>query len=663
MLLICVCVSTLVYGLFILRLLCLTRSTTNQQVIGTMTPSEKHTLIHVKDRGKRPKSIRNYFKDIIRDNADTFILLGGSLFVVASIVLMGLAYIRKSPYQSAVMSVLQRVVAASSLTVSSAVMMVFAKRYMFSRLSRNGIHSQSITFYNEASVTSLLGGILQFPPDPLSLCLLLYWGMGLATGLAASNVIKFVSHPSVLPTSFPAGSLDARFNSTTLFSQISSSLNLILSASYTDISLNDVGDFGVIEVITSEEPKGRILYPPIPPLPLVTAEFTAPTAVLNGFQIAIQNVTSKPDQPPSCTLDGLIASDIWLVSADTQSFTVVVLLDEVSCSFVLCDGDDAEDAQTVITQYTATAVTMGGNLTRQANGPTTFYVNGTYSTLTMSDSQWAMVIMDVICNASLSSGTVMEFGATINSNWLGGGTATPDGLWSSVLQSIIGCYTLVNTNPNWPLVNVTVQIPEIAPTPTSWFAVIGLNAFISFFILAFAYDFGKETQLHPDFLNSTRILLDASRNADLSLFNESLGSTVDALGDLHLRTIHKDFDSDGLLETHVYSSPRETLESPPSSSSPSSPHSSSNHLATHSSSQSNSRSTLHSRIPSELYHAPTETMFAPNEVIAPLLPPIELQPISPSPIRCSSPPASSDLTNPSIPTDPSPVPDQVPNPV
>ena len=568
-----------------------------------MTPSGKYTLIHVKEGGKRPKSICNYFGDYM----DTFILLGGWLFVAASIALVVLALAEngESALQLAengetiVQSVLQRVIAVSSLTVSSAVMVVVGKRYVFSKLSGNGIRSQRIILYNEVSITSL---ILHFRFEMLSFALLLYWGSGLVTGLAANNVVGFVSASHRSETQFPAGSLDAQVgstiaaspcsgnsggsldahvNSTTLFSQISSCLDLIISASELDSSLNDVGTLGVIEINIKEEPTGRMVYPLIPlPPALVGVNFTAPAAVLNGFQIATHNVTSKPDKPPSCTLSG---SDIWFVSADTQSFTLVVgrLIDESSCKNVTCDE------QTVITQYTATAVTIGGTLYSEASGHTTFVANGTYSNLTMSDSQWAMVMMDVICNASLANGlTVMDFGTIVNLNEYEFGTTPSDGLWSSVLHSIIGSYTVVNINPHWPFVNCIIQTNVASAYNV---IVIAFNTLFSVAMLVTAFVLGKQNQLHRAFLNSTRILLDASRNADLFLFNESLGSTVDALGDSQLQVmIQKDFDSDGLLETNIYSSPRETL-----------PSSSSDRIAPHSSLQSNSYSTPHSRTPSE----------------------------------------------------------------
>jgi hypothetical protein len=120
----------------------------------------------------------------------------------------------------------------------------------------------------------------------------------------------------------PAGSLDARFNTTTLISQTSSFLDLILTAAQMDTPvsfLGELGELGAIDVVgavtTAGKPMGRIIYPTVDPFEYYKPDYT-PSAVLNGFQIAVNNVSSKPDKDPSCTLN---QAKIWFVNAGSRS--------------------------------------------------------------------------------------------------------------------------------------------------------------------------------------------------------------------------------------------------------------------------------------------------------------------------------------------------------
>jgi hypothetical protein len=561
--------------------------------------SEKRTLLSVKKRDKRLKSMRNHY---VGDYTDTFIFCGSVLFTLASVALIILVFIGQGLGRSHVPQAileLQRVIGATSLTISSAVMVLVGKRYLFTKLSDgNGIHSQRIVLYNNASITSLLGGIVQFRFEVLSLALLVVWGLGFATGLSANYVVKFGPGMSTTLYRIPAGSLDARFNTTTLISQTSSFFDLILTAGQMDTPLGFLGELGVIDVVggvtTAGKPMGRIIYPTVDPFDDFKPDYTA-SAVLNGFQIAVHNVSSEPDMDPSCTLN---QADIWFINADTQSFTLIIgwpmggyTMDFTPTggyrTYSVCSEDDTISCDPgYFTQYTATAVEMNGRLSRQANH-TSFIGSRGNSPLTMSNDQWAMVMMDVICNARLAGGdlSVLDFGVVVNS--IEDSTVATDELWTSVLGSIIGSYTVANKDPNGPLTAAsTVQDPYSVLIPDYGVWVLISNTVISIIMLIMAWKFGKGSQLHPDFLNSTRILLDASGNGDFCLFNESLGSTMDALGDSCLQVIHnKDINLEVLTPP-----PHESLESISLLSSCSSPsrhppsHPSSDHIVSRSSS-------------------------------------------------------------------------------
>jgi hypothetical protein len=282
---------------------------------------------------------------------------------------------------------------------------------------------------------------------------------------------------------------------------------------------------------------------------------------MNGFQIAVQNVSSKPEEQPHCTLSGNFpwsnygvqvpswSSGVWF-SADTQSLTTIV----GPGSPIMVAG--VEMLNDTYTKYTATAVTMDGILSSTGNH-TEFALNGTNSTLMMSDTQWATLMMDVICNATLPYGTnVVDFGIAVNDPMYNL-DITKDEIWTSLLGGIIGSYTTANQNQSettltWPFVDVSVKDLENQVLHLYYGAyVLIANIVISIIMLSIAWRCGCE--LHPTLLDSTHILLDTSRNVDISLVNESVARRVKVLGNPCLK-VNRNGDSVEITQSR--SSPR-----------------------------------------------------------------------------------------------------------
>jgi hypothetical protein len=168
--------------------------------------SEKHTLLFVKESGSkrqnqfRRRSCRHHH----------YVMLGG---LYCSFYRSGLPRFRwpctsMEPYSQSNVR-LAKSNFCQLTNNSSAVMVLVGKRYVFSKLSGEGIHSQRIVSYSNPSIRSLLGGIIYFRFEVLLFGLLVFWGLGFATGVTANYVVKLVPIRSEVTYMIPFGSLDA----------------------------------------------------------------------------------------------------------------------------------------------------------------------------------------------------------------------------------------------------------------------------------------------------------------------------------------------------------------------------------------------------------------------------------------------------------------------
>ena len=116
---------------------------------------------------------------------------------------------------------------------------------------------------------------------------------------------------------------------------------------------------------------------------------------------------------------------------------------------------------------------------------------------------------DVVCNASVAGGlSALGFAVFVNSVFNTGVQVTTDEIWTSMLNSIIGSYTAAN--------NETLPVHRYATSE------------------ALAADYGMWVLIDIPNTVISFIMLDISKNGDFCLFNESLGSTVDALGNTYI---------------------------------------------------------------------------------------------------------------------------------
>ncbi|KIJ60154.1 hypothetical protein HYDPIDRAFT_43552 [Hydnomerulius pinastri MD-312] len=492
------------------------------------TDAERPHVDAEKDAAPVPSSWAN-------DGADTFILLSSLLLTLASIALVVLIFVGHAlewDYIPEGMQVLQRAISALSLSVTSALVVLFGKRYVFSKLSTDGIRSQRIALYSNATIGSLIGAFLRFRVELLSIALLAVWALGLATGITVNNSVRLAPLESDLYIGLPVGSLDPKDiigDSTSLVGQASARLDYVVSSLVSGVD----GVVGLVNVTgaktTTGDPMGSIYYPPLPAF-TIFGEFVTP-GILNSFQISVDQPTSVPStaQKYNCTQAyGVTGPDIWMANANTQSFTIII-------------GNTATPE--TFYQFTATAIVMGGTISAHREY-TEFALNGTTWSLTMSDNQWASQIMDMICNtvtpnAGDYGGTsLLDFAYWLNERDMydtNSGEVSDEMLWTSVLGAAVGAYSAAKwpeAAMNYNVVTQAAFYSYMRLTPYYGVYVLIIDIVASIAMLFVAWRLRKASDLRSDFMNPTRLLLDPLTKP--GLFNAPLQTTVNAVGDPYL---------------------------------------------------------------------------------------------------------------------------------
>ena len=192
-------------------------------------------------------------------------------------------------------------------------------------------------------------------------------------------------------------------------------------------------------------------------------------------------------------------------------------------------------------------IIMGGTLSAIDNY-TEFVLNGTsWHNMMSAGNQWAEDIVNIICNTTLPpfvgncplGSSLFDFATQL----LGNSFYPDDAFWSTVLNMAIGAYnsaifssgTVVHRTPNstsgrWITVPVTwygVQLTLIYGT-----YILLLNIVASLVMLVIVVRLRLASHLGPDFINSTRLLLDPLKKPEL--FNASPQTTVDVLSDPYM---------------------------------------------------------------------------------------------------------------------------------
>ena len=469
-----------------------------------------------------------------KDAADTFILLSSLVLTVVSIALVVLVFVGQALQWNHIpetLRILQRIISALTLSVTSSVVVLVGKRYVAAQLSTQGIKSQRIAVYANSSISNLLGHFVRGRFEGLSLALLAFWLLGLATGLTANNTARLQPLQTLQFLGLPTGSLDPKDilgESASLVAQASAELGFVVSSLASGVD----GIVGLVNVTGAKTLQGNragsIYYPPLPDSPLF-GEFDTP-AFFNGLQVSIDNVSSVPSsaQVLNCSTAYLnLGPTFYFVGGDTQKFAFIYTKDN-STYF----------------QVTSTAVVLSGTLTSNSVH-TEFALDGSTSSLTMSDSQWASQIMQVICSTvtpsdGFYSGTsLVDFAYFINQRDMyntNSGTVSKEMIWTTVLGLAVGAFSTTK----WPIaatdyqLTTTVSLPN-DPHLASHYGVYVLIVYIlaSLVMLLLARRLGTATDLHTDFLNPTRLLLDPLRRADL--FNAPLQQTIRTLGNPYVQ--------------------------------------------------------------------------------------------------------------------------------
>ena len=280
---------------------------------------------------------------------------------------------------------------------------------------------------------------------------------------------------------------------------------------------------------------GTIYYPPLVPTSKdVDLSFLAPF-MMNSFNVSMGYISSIPSTTQNLSTCGhssiFTGGEVWYNGSDNQTLSII-FVNIVILNFLWIN---------------ATMIIMGGTLSAIDNY-TEFALNRTsWHNVMSAGNQWAEDTANIICNTTLPpfvgncplGSSLFDFATQL----LGNSFYPDDAFWSTVLNMAIGAYssamfssgTVVHRTPNstsgrWITVPVTwygVQFTLIYGT-----YILLLNIVASLVMLVIVVRLRLANHLGPDFINSTRLLLDPLKKPEL--FNASPQTTVDALSDPYM---------------------------------------------------------------------------------------------------------------------------------
>jgi hypothetical protein len=206
--------------------------------------------------------------------------------------------------------------------------------------------------------------------------------------------------------------------------------------------------------------------------------------------------------------------------------------DNQTLSIIATDPSDPSS----IFWFNATAIIMGGTLSSTGNY-TEFALNGTsWPNVMPVDNQWAEDITSLICNTTFSPvGTCIgssfsDFASLLNTDFESTDGDGPYTHWSTVLSMALGAYS----SAMYPFIGAPVlDVPVVQyGAQFKWqygIYILILNIIVSLVMLIVVVELRLASHLGPDFINSTRLLLDPLKKPEL--FNASLKTTMDTLAD------------------------------------------------------------------------------------------------------------------------------------
>ncbi|KAF8555222.1 hypothetical protein OG21DRAFT_1484007 [Imleria badia] len=466
----------------------------------------------------------------LTDAADFFILLCSFLLTTASIVLVALVFHTQaisgnwSSFLGQTLSILQRAISSLSVTITSAMIMVAGKRYVFFKLARGGLRSRRVAVYSNPSIGNLASYLVSHGAEFPLLGLSAVWGLALVTSLTVGDSWEMGSTSSYKVIQAPFGPFGPPTPGSSWLLPASEQLSFVMSS----VCFGVAGTVGLVNIsstsIPTDQPAGIIYYPPLP-YSMQNIGFSFSTT-MNGFNISMEQLSSVPSTARNLTcvpnFDGT-PLDLWSDGSDNQTLSIIATSPSNSSS---------------IFRFNATAIIMGGTLSSTGNY-TEFALNGTsWPNVMPMDSQWAQDITSLICNTTSPSvdvceGSFSDFARVLNADFesfYGDVTYTH---WSTMLNMALGAYSSATYQPIDGLVSA-VPIERYGSQFMAQYGIyiLILDIIVSLIMLYVVVRLRLASHLGADFMNSTRLLLDPLKKPEL--FDASLKTTVDALEDPYM---------------------------------------------------------------------------------------------------------------------------------
>ncbi|KAF8443068.1 hypothetical protein L210DRAFT_3643950 [Boletus edulis BED1] len=464
------------------------------------------------------------------DAAELFVLLCSFLLATTSIVLVALVFYTQTvasssyPIPRKTLSNLQRVISALSVTITSAVIMVVGKRYVFFKLARGGLRSTRVAVYSNPSIGNLASYLISRGVEFPLVCLSAVWGLALATSLTVNDSWEEGPLTSLVDIPIPFGPFDPATPGSSWIIPAAEQLNFAMSS----LCLGVPGTVGLINItstnVATDNSMGVVYYPPLPSSTPNTG-FSFSTT-LNGFNITMEPLSSVPSTAQNLTCAPSVIDTplmLWSDGSNSQTLSIIATSPSDSSS---------------IFRFNATAIIMSGTLFSTGDY-TEFALNGTsWPNVMPNNSQWAQDITTLICNTTFppigdcSGSSFSDFASLLNTDFESIDGDDPYSHWSTVLNMAIGAYS----SAMYPYIGERVFVPityeGINFTAQYGIYILIFHIVVSLVMLIVVVKLRMASHLGADFINSTRLLLDPLKKPEL--FNASLRTTVDALEDPYM---------------------------------------------------------------------------------------------------------------------------------
>ncbi|KAH0831937.1 hypothetical protein J3R83DRAFT_12822 [Lanmaoa asiatica] len=475
----------------------------------------------------------------LADAADIFILLCSFLLTTASIVLAALIFNTQGIFgwdlvPRETLSILQRVISALSTTITSALIVVAAKRYVLFKLARGGIRSRRVAVYSRPSIGNLAYYLVWHGFELPLLALSVVWALGLATGLTVNDAWAMVPTVQEMLMAVPFGPFGTPVAPGSLLVPASGQLSYAMASVCSGVA----GTTGLIQMmggvqLASGGPMGALFYPPLPYY-TPNSDFSLSTS-LNGFNVSMESLSSIPPTAQNLTcVDntgyGFSTGQLWYEGGDNQTLSIIATL---------------PDSQSLY-RFNASAIILGGTLQSTGNA-TEFLPNGTTWPNVMSNDRWAQDIASLVCNATYPTAgscaggaSLLDFAIALNTDpyslsVFGTDSETEAGIyWSTALGMAMGAYS----SASWPTIGITladvpVTLNDVLQfTPRYGVYVLVTNVVVSAIMLVVVVRLRMASRLGGDFIDTTRLLLDPLKKPEL--FNASLETIVDTLANPYM---------------------------------------------------------------------------------------------------------------------------------